>query len=77
MKKFTEKYLGKKGQGMVEYALIIAFVVGIAATVFGSGTGLDSAIKNTFTKATETLNSLSGNSGSGNNGGSGGNGGSN
>ena len=77
MKKFMEKYLGKKGQGMVEYALIIAFVVGIATTVFGSGTGLDSAIKSTFTKATNTLNSLSSNSGSGGTGGTGGTGGGN
>lgn len=61
MKKFMEKYLGKKGQGMVEYALIIAFVVGIAATVFTKDSGLGKAIGDTFTKATTTLNNLSGN----------------
>ena len=61
MKKFMEKYLGKKGQGMVEYALIIAFVVGIAAVAFGGESGLGKAIKDTFTKATTTLNTLAGN----------------
>lgn len=60
MKKFMEKYLGKKGQGMVEYALIIAFVVGVATYAFGdSGAGLGQAIKDTFDKATTTLNGLS------------------
>lgn len=60
MKKFMEKYLGKKGQGMVEYALIIAFVVGVAATVFSGDDGLGKAIKDTFSKATTQLNTLSG-----------------
>ncbi len=60
MKKFMEKYLGKKGQGMIEYALIIAFVVGIAATVFTKDSGLSKAINDTFDKATTTLNDLSG-----------------
>ena len=61
MKKFMEKYLGKKGQGMVEYALIIAFVVGIAATAFSNGDGgLGKAIRDTFDKATTTLNTLKG-----------------
>lgn len=58
MKKFMEKYLGKKGQGMVEYALIIAFVVGIAAAAFSGENGLGASIKNTFTNATTTLNNL-------------------
>lgn len=60
MKKFMEKYLGKKGQGMVEYALIIAFVVGVAVTAFGGESGLGKAIEATFNKATATLNTLSG-----------------
>ena len=59
MKKFMEKYLGKKGQGMVEYALLIAFVVGVAATALGSDNGLGQAISDTFGKAVEQLNSLS------------------
>lgn len=58
MKKFMEKYLGKKGQGMVEYALIIAFVVGIAATAFSGTSGLGKAIRDTFDKATTTLTEL-------------------
>lgn len=58
MKKFMEKYLGKKGQGMVEYALIIAFVVGIAAVAFSGENGLGASIKSTFSNATTTLNTL-------------------
>lgn len=76
MKKFMEKYLGKKGQGMVEYALLIAFVVGVAATALSSDNGLGDAIKNTFKNATEKMTTLSGGGGSGS-GGSGGSGGSN
>lgn len=53
------RYLEQKAQGMVEYALILAFVVGIAAALTSSS-GIKGAIQNTFTKVTETLNTSSG-----------------
>ncbi len=49
------RYLEQKAQGMVEYALILAFVVGIAAALTGSD-GIQEAIKTTFTNVTSTLN---------------------
>lgn len=53
------RYLEQKAQGMVEYALILAFVVGIAA-VLTSSTGIKGAITTTFEKVTTTLNTANG-----------------
>ena len=52
------RYLGEKGQGMVEYALILAFVVAVAAIVFAQGTdkGLGGAINGIVTKVTDAVN---------------------
>ena len=58
------RYLEQKAQGMVEYALILAFVVGIAAALTSSD-GIKGAIENTFTKVTETLTTSNGTQGSG------------
>lgn len=41
------RYMSQKAQGMVEYALILAFVVVVAAVLAGD-TGLSSAISNVF-----------------------------
>ncbi|BAL83571.1 hypothetical protein SELR_18630 [Selenomonas ruminantium subsp. lactilytica TAM6421] len=41
------RYLSEKAQGIVEYALILAFVVAIAAYVGGTGT-LTNKIKDVF-----------------------------
>ena len=49
------KKLGQKGQGIVEYALILAFVVGVAAYLTNTG-GLGDAIQGVFTKATNQVN---------------------
>ncbi len=49
------RYLEQKAQGMVEYALILAFVVGIAAALTSS-TGIKGAIEQTFTNVKNTLN---------------------
>ncbi len=49
------KKLGQKGQGIVEYALILAFVVGVAAYLTQSK-GLGDAIQSVFTKATNQVN---------------------
>ena len=47
----------EKGQGMVEYALIIAFVAAIAIVALNNGLG--DAVKNAFTGASELVNSAS------------------
>ena len=54
--------LGEKGQGVVEYALILAFVVLIAAALSSSG-GLKNAVTDVFNKVT---NQVQGTGGSGN-----------
>lgn len=45
------RYLSQKAQGIVEYALILAFVVVVAA-VLTTDSGLSDAIKGVFGKAT-------------------------
>jgi len=47
----------EKGQGMVEYALIIAFVAAIAIVALNNGLG--QAIKNAFTGAASMVSSAS------------------
>ena len=51
------RYLGEKGQGMVEYALILAFVVAVAAVVFaqGIGSGLGEAINGIVTRVSKAV----------------------
>ena len=53
------RYLNGKGQGIVEYALILAFVIVVAAALTQSG-GLSEAITGIFDKVTKTLNPSSG-----------------
>ncbi len=50
--------LSQKGQGMVEYALIIAFVAVIAGVLLNSN--LKTAVETAFSKATEQLNTATG-----------------
>ena len=50
------RYLGQKGQGIVEYALILAFVVGLAALLTSTG-GLKEAISDVFTNTASKLKS--------------------
>lgn len=47
----------ERGQGMVEYALIIAFVVGIA--IYLSNDGLGSSIRNVFSSACNQITNSS------------------
>jgi Flp pilus assembly pilin Flp len=51
---FKVRYLGERGQGIVEYALILAFVVGIAAYLTNAA-GLGTAVSTTISKAASTL----------------------
>ena len=46
--------VSEKGQGMVEYALIIAFVAAIA--IFALNTQLRGAVTDAFQKATDNVN---------------------
>ena len=62
MIKYIDKLIAKlkaseKGQGMVEYALIIAFVAAIAIVALNNGLG--DAIKNAFTGASQMVSSAS------------------
>ena len=62
MIKYIDKLIKKlkaseKGQGMVEYALIIAFVAAIAIVALNNGLG--KAISNAFTGATNMVSSAS------------------
>ena len=45
--------VSEKGQGMVEYALIIAFVAAIA--IFALNNNLRTAVSNAFTKAEQNI----------------------
>lgn len=51
------RYLSEKAQGMVEYALIIAFVVAVATVALKASTseGLGAAINSAFTKVTTKI----------------------
>lgn len=48
------RYMGEKAQGIVEYALILAFVVVIAAAITNSG-GIKDGILNTFNNVASKL----------------------
>ena len=48
------RYLSQKAQGIVEYALILAFVVVLAIVLTQSG-GLSEAIKNLFNDTTNQV----------------------
>ena len=51
------RYLSEKAQGMVEYALIVAFVVAIAVAAFKLGLG--NAVNNAFNHASTAIDSVS------------------
>ena len=61
LKYLKARYVSEKAQGIVEYALILAFVVVIAAGLFGT-TGIESAISNVFTSVKSLLQHGSGKS---------------
>ena len=50
--------LNEKGQGMVEYAVILAVVAAVAIVVFGTGKadeGLGKVVQGAFKKATDNI----------------------
>ena len=57
-----DRYMSQKAQGMVEYALIIAFVV-ILAAVLMNNDGLSGAIQGVFGTASDTINQVNTNAG--------------
>lgn len=61
--------LGEKGQGVVEYALILAAVVAIAAVALSDGQPIGEAIKNLFTSTGDKINDAAGTTGGGTGGG--------
>ena len=50
------EYFKGKGQGIVEYAVLLAFVVAIAAYLFADS-GVKGEISNTFSRTVSTLKS--------------------
>ncbi len=53
--RYLNRYLGEKGQGIVEYALILGFVVAIAVAVLDNDGTLYTAISNKFNDVVTTL----------------------
>ena len=50
----------QKGQGIVEYALILAFVVAIAAVALKSDSGIGQSIQNLFSNTKDKIDSAGG-----------------
>jgi pilus assembly protein Flp/PilA len=48
------KFFTEKGQGIVEYAVLLAFVVALAAYLFGQS-GVKSEVSKTFSKTVSVL----------------------
>lgn len=48
----------ESGQGMVEYGVIVALVVGIAITALSRGGGLGQAISNLFVSVTNKVRAI-------------------
>lgn len=62
MKKALQEKLSEKGQGMVEYALVLAAVALIAAFVLGNGEGgLTKSVDGAYDKAASSINSATDN----------------
>lgn len=49
----------ERGQGMVEYGIIVALVVVIAVSVFAQGGGLGTAITGLFTRLSTSVGGVS------------------
>ena len=60
-----EKIWSEKGQGIVEYALILAFVVAIAIVALNKDSGIGQKIQNLFTTTGSKIDQAAGNTNSG------------
>ena len=52
------KFFTEKGQGIVEYAVLLAFVVAIAAYAFSGENGIKGEVKSTFSDTASTLQTV-------------------
>jgi len=52
------KFFTEKGQGIVEYAVLLAFVVAIAAYAFSSDNGIKGEVKASFSNTASTLKTV-------------------
>ena len=57
------KYFTEKGQGLVEYALILAFVALLAYMMFGTKSTMKSAVTSSFSQAQSRITDAAGNAG--------------
>ena len=64
--RYIDSHLDEKAQGMVEYALLIAFVVGIAAYLIYGDNNLGKGMQDTFDSADKMLDTANRNNSSGN-----------
>ena len=55
--RYMNRYLGEKGRGIVEYALILAFVVVIAVAITNAG-GLKDKVSEVFTNITQSFDNM-------------------
>lgn len=53
------RYMSQKAQGIVEYALILAFVVAIAIFITSGDNSLSDAVKGVFTKSADQIKNTS------------------
>ena len=52
------RYMSEKAQGMVEYALIVAFAVGILIVISVTNPQLQQSITNVFARAAQEVDNL-------------------
>lgn len=58
MKKDFKIIITEKGQGLIEYVLILAFIAGLALMIFSGGGSLKGAVVSTFSETSRLLGSL-------------------
>jgi len=59
------RYLNNRGQGIVEYALILVFVVAIAAIALSTDKGIGQALQDAFDSVAKALSPTGAGSGTG------------